>query len=143
MGLLELFNSYDKKKRKSHFKNLYSVARVDGEVARAEMDLIVDLAEKFQMSTAEVLKVIRNPDGIDPVLPKTPGERMEHLYDLVTVMLVDGEIDERELFLCKSLGLKLGCGEESLDPLLREMIEAAMQGVAPEKAVAGFLEKYS
>ena len=37
---------------------------------------------------------------------------MEHLYDLITVMMVDGRIDEKELFLCKSLAVKLGCSEE-------------------------------
>jgi len=143
MGLLNLFNNYEKKKRRSHFKNLFAVARADGDVDRAEMDLVIGLAEKFHMSTDEVTKIIRDPDAVALVTPKTPKERMEHLYDLITVMMVDGKIDEKELFLCKSLGVKLGCGEENIDSLVRDLIEQAMNGVSPEKTAEKLLKKYN
>ena len=142
MGLLNLFNRYDKKKRRSHFKNLFAVARADGDVDRSEMDLVIGLAERFHMSTEEVTKIIRNPEAVPLVTPKTPAERIEHLYDLVTVMMVDGQIDEKELFLCKSLAVKLGCGEESVDSLVRDLIEQALSSVAPDKAVEKMLKKY-
>lgn len=142
MGLLDLFNSYDKKKRRSHFNNLFAVARADGDVDRAEMDLIVGLAEKFGMSTEEVTKIIRNPEAVSLVIPKTPEERMEHLYDLVTVMMVNSQIDEKELFLCKSLALKLGCGEDTVDGLVRDLIERALKGTAPEKVISDLMYKY-
>ena len=142
MGILELFNSYDKKKRKSHFKNLFFVARADGDVDRAEMDLIVGLAEKFNMSTKEVTAIIRNPEDVALLIPKTPEERMEHLYDLVTVMMVDGQIDENELNLCKSLAVKLGCDEETVDPLIRDLIERALRGITPEKVISDLMYKY-
>lgn len=142
MGLLDLFNSYDKKKRRSHFKNLFAVARVDGDVDRPEMDLIISLAERFQMTTEEVTKIIRNPDEVPLVIPKTPEERMEHLYDLVTVMMVNGQIDERELFLCKSMAVKLGCVEDTVDALIRDLIERAMKGTAPEKVISDLMYKY-
>lgn len=143
MGLLELFNNYDKKKRRSHFKNLFAVARADGVVCREEMDLVIALAEKFQMTPGEATRILRDPDGGGLVLPKTPRERMEHLYDLVTVMLADGRIDEREVFLCQSLAMKMGCREESSGPLIGDMIACAKSGMAPEKAIETFLEKYA
>jgi uncharacterized tellurite resistance protein B-like protein len=142
MGLLNLFNNYDKKKRRSHFKNLFAVARADGDVDRAEMDLVIGLAEKFHMSTDEVTKIIRDPEAVPLVTPKTPEERMEHLYHLITVMLVDGKIDQKELFLCKSLGVKLGCGEDAVDSVVRELIEMAMNSTPPEKAVERLVGKY-
>jgi uncharacterized tellurite resistance protein B-like protein len=143
MGLLQLFNSYDKKKRRSHFKNLFAVARADGDVDRAEMDLIIGLAEKFNMSTAEVTKIIRDPEAVPLITPKTVEERLEHLYHLITVMMVDGQIDEKELYLCKSLGVKLGCSEATIDSLVRELIENALNEVAPEKAVETLVAKYA
>ena len=112
-------------------------------VDRAEMDLVIGLAEKFHMSTDEVTKIIRDPDAVALVTPKTPKERMEHLYDLITVMMVDGKIDEKELFLCKSLGVKLGCGEENIDSLVRDLIEQDMNGVSPEKTAEKLLKKYN
>jgi uncharacterized tellurite resistance protein B-like protein len=143
MGLSDLFNSYDKKKRRSHFKNLFSVARADGDVDRAEMDLVIGLAEKFHMSTDEVTRIIRNPEDIALVTPKTAEERMEHLYDLITVMMIDGRIDEKELFLCKSLAVKLGCREETVDSLLRDLIEQALMKNPPATAIEKLLGKYA
>jgi uncharacterized tellurite resistance protein B-like protein len=142
MGLRDLFNGYDKKKRRSHFKNLVAVARADGDVDRSEMDLIIGLAEKFHMSTEEVTRIIRNPEAVALVSPKTPEERIEHLYDLVTVMMVDRQIDEKELFLCKSLGVKLGCGEDAIDALVRDLIELAINGISPDKAAEKMHAKY-
>lgn len=143
MGILNRLNGYNKKKRRSHFKNLFAVARADGDVDRSEMDLIIGLAEKFHMSTEEVTRIIRNPEAVALVSPKTPEERIEHLYDLVTVMMVDHQIDEKELFLCKSLGVKLGCGEDDIDALVRDLIELAINGISPDKAVKKTVEKYS
>jgi uncharacterized tellurite resistance protein B-like protein len=143
MGLRDLFNGYDKKKRRSHFKNLFAVARADGDLRREEMDLVIGLAENFNMSTDEVTRIIRNPEAVTLVAPKTQEERIEHLYDLVTVMMVDGRIDEKELFLCKSLGVKLGCEETRIDSLVRDLIDLALGGNAPENAVEKILGKYS
>jgi hypothetical protein len=104
MGLRDLFNGYDKKKRRSHFKNLFAVARADGDLRREEMDLVIGLAENFNMSTDEVTRIIRN---------------------------------------CKSLGVKLGCEETRIDSLVRDLIDLALGGNAPENAVEKILGKYS
>ena len=143
MGLFKLFNSYDKKKRRSHFKNLFAVARADEVVCREEMDLVASLAEKFRMNTPEVMNILRNPDDGELVLPKTPLERMEHLYDLVAVMLADGRIDEREVFLCQSLAAKMGFREGITGQLIGEMMECAKSGIAPENAIEKLLKKYT
>ena len=118
------------------------MARADGEVNRAEMDLVIGLAEKFHLSTEEVTKIIRDPEAVPLVTPKTPEERIEHLYHLITVMLVDGRIDQKELFLCKSLGIKLGCGEDTIDSVVRDLIDLAMAGTTPERAVDRLMGKY-
>ena len=143
MGLLELFNSYDKKKRRSHFANLFAIANADGEVDSAELDLLIRLAENFQMSTAEVTGIIKDPSLAKPIVLKTREERLEHLYDLITVMLIDGQIDKRELSMCKSFAAKLEFEEPIRDALIRELIEKAMKGVAPEIVVENALAKYS
>lgn len=118
------------------------MAKADGEIDRSEMDLIIGLAEGFHMSTQEVTQIIRDPDSVKELIPKTREERMEQLYDLVTVMLVDGKINEKELFFCKRLAVRLGWGEEAVNPLIRDMIETSMQGTAHDRAVVNLLEKY-
>ncbi len=40
--------------------------------------------------------------------PETYKERIEQLYDMVIVMMVDGEITEIELLFCKAVAEALG-----------------------------------
>ena len=68
MGLMELFRSYEKKKRRSHFNHLFAIANADGNLESAELDLLIRLAEKFHMSTAEVTSIIRDPSSAEPVV---------------------------------------------------------------------------
>jgi uncharacterized tellurite resistance protein B-like protein len=142
MGLMELFKSYDKKKRRSHFKNLFAIANADGNIDNDELDLLIRLAEKFHMSTAEVTGIIKDPSRAETVDLKTREERIEHFYDLITVMLIDGQIDKRELSMCKTFAAKLGFEEPEIDPLTRDLIEKAMNGISPEATVENILKKY-
>ena len=139
---MELFNSYDRKKRRSHFNNLFAIANADGNVESAELDLLIRLAEKFHMSTAEVTRIIRDSASVEPVALKTHEERVEHLYHLIMVMLVDGRIDRQELSLCKGFATKLGFEDGVIDPLTRDLIEKAMNGQDTESAVRQVMEKY-
>lgn len=135
MGLQELFESFDKKKRKSHFKNLLAVAMVDGKIDNVEFDYIMNLASKCYMSHEEIQRVIDFPEQINFYAPKTNKERFDQIYDLVTVMLVDGNIDERERSLCKVFAMKLGFRTAIVDKLIEDTIENALLGIAKEIAL--------
>ena len=141
MGLQELFDSYDKKKRKNHFKNLLAVAFADGKIENVEFDYIIQLAEKCYMTPAEVQQVIDNPDTIGFHPPKTNRERFDQIYDLVTVMLVDGHIDKREMALCKVFAMKLGFRTAIVDKLVADLFENALKGIAVEIAMQEVLSE--
>lgn len=135
MGLQELFESFDKKKRKSHFKNLLAVAMADGNFDNVEYEYIMALAQKCYMSPAEVQRVIDNPEMIGFYAPKTNQERFDQIYDLVTVMLIDGKIDDREMKLCKIFAMKLGFRTAIVDRLIMDIVDQAVHGVAKDLAL--------
>ncbi|MEP2688861.1 hypothetical protein [Maribacter dokdonensis] len=141
MGFQELFESFDKKKRKSHFKNLLAVAMADGNLDNIEFDYIMQLADKCYMSRDEVKRVIDFPEAITFHPPKTNRERFDQMYDLVTVMLIDGRIDDREMQLCKVFAMKLGFKPAIVDKLVLDLIDNAVEGVAKEIALAQLLSK--
>ncbi|WP_321827222.1 tellurite resistance TerB family protein [Maribacter dokdonensis] len=141
MGFQELFESFDKKKRKSHFKNLLAVAMADGNLDNIEFDYIMQLADKCYMSRDEVKRVLDFPEAITFHPPKTNRERFDQMYDLVTVMLIDGRIDDREMQLCKVFAMKLGFKPAIVDKLVLDLIDNAVEGVAKEIALAQLLSK--
>jgi len=141
MGFQELFESFDKKKRKSHFKNLLAVAMADGNLDNVEFEYIMRLAEKCYMSRDEVKRVLDHPEAISFYPPKTNRERFDQMYNLVTVMLVDGTIDDREIQLCKVFAMRLGFKPALVDKLILDLIESAMEGIAKEVVLAQLLDK--
>ncbi|APQ18791.1 TerB family tellurite resistance protein [Maribacter hydrothermalis] len=141
MGFQELFESFDKKKRKSHFKNLLAVAMADGKLDNIEFDYIMQLADKCYMTGDEVKRVIDFPEAISFHPPKTERERFDQMYDLVTVMLVDGRIDDREMQLCKVFAMKLGFKPAIVDKLVLDLIDNALKGVAKDVALAHVFSK--
>ncbi len=135
MGLQELFESFDKKKRKSHFKNLLAMAMADGKLDNIEFDFIMQLAQKCYMSQEEIKRVLDSPEQINFYVPRTDRERFDQIYDLVTVMLIDGEINPRELNLCKVFAVKLGFRPAIVDRLINDIIDNAIKGIAKEIAL--------
>ncbi|WP_281980338.1 hypothetical protein [Tenacibaculum mesophilum] len=140
MGLQELFESFDKKKRKSHFKNLLAVAMADGKIDNIEFDYIMSLANKCYMTQDEVQRVIDSPEQITFYAPKSDRERFDQIYDLVTVMLIDGKIDERERSLCKMFAMKLGFRTAIVDQLIKDVIDNALLGIAKDAALQELLK---
>jgi uncharacterized tellurite resistance protein B-like protein len=136
MGVQELFESYDKRKRKSHFKNLLAVALADGKMENVEFDFILHLAEKCYMSEKEVKRVIEHPDAITFLQPQTEREKFDQLYDLVTVMLIDGEISDKEMTLCKTFAMRMGYRTQVIDDLIGLVVQNVIKGVAAEVALA-------
>jgi len=135
MGVQELFESFDKRKRKSHFKNLLAVAMADGNLENVEFNYIMHLAHKCYMSEAEVKRVIDSPQQINFVIPTTNREKFDQLYDLVTVMMVDGEIDPREMRLCKTIAMRFGFNPQIVDELIKGVMVNILKGVASEIAL--------
>lgn len=142
MGFQELFESYDKRKRKSHFKNLLAVAMADGKLENVEFDYILTLAEKCYMTPDEVKRVIDYPSEIAFVPPKTTRERLDQIYDLVTVMLVDGEVHNKELALCKTFAIKLGFRPNVVDDMIQSIVGNIIKGIASEIALNQLVEQY-
>lgn len=106
MSLLDLFASASEE-RKSHIKNLITVAMADGHLAEEEWALLLRIAQRLNMSTEEIQNIKNNPGETKFVVPKKYQDKLQQVNDLVALMMVDGDIDKKELELCKKLALKL------------------------------------
>ncbi len=132
MDFLDLFDSRDKKKRLSHIKNLIVLACADGEVAQEEAELIFRIGVNAGLTPAELKRIMERPDSVKFYPPKTYKERIEQLYDMVMVMMVDGEITESELLFCKVVAEALGFEHRVIDHMVHQIIEMVARGLALE-----------
>ncbi len=140
MKLLELFDSRDKKKRLSHIRNLISLACIDGQIDKNELDLIFRIAIRGGLTPEEFKRIVDRPDSVSFTPPDNYRERIEQLYDMVLVMMIDGEIHEKEIALCKLSAIRLGFKHQVIDKMIHDIIDSIAKGIAADIALSMLFE---
>lgn len=140
MKFKELFDSRDKKKRLSHLRNLIALSLADGLMDNHELDLIFHIGINAGLAPDELERLFQRPDSIKYFAPESYRDRIEQLYDMVMVMMADGEIHENEMRVCKTIAIKLGFKSQIIDKMVLDIINQIAQGVSAEIAIEQLLE---
>ena len=140
MSINDLFMSRDKKKRLSHVCNLVALSRMDGVMTLDEQEIILEVAENSGMTQEELDKILEHPEEVKSCIPRKKSERIEQLYDLVMLMMVDGVIDEMELALCHVVAEKMGFDSEIVDVMVASIIDMITHEVVFEAGVQKIME---
>jgi uncharacterized tellurite resistance protein B-like protein len=104
--------------RRSHVKNLVSIALADGHLSEDEWELLVYLASRLGMEEEEINAIRENPEAVTFVMPKTHDERVQQIEDLVLLMSIDHDINPNEVELCKKISLKLDVLPQIVDDII-------------------------
>ncbi|HPH47773.1 MAG TPA: hypothetical protein PLJ60_17045 [Chryseolinea sp.] len=105
--------------KRSHLKNLVSIALADGHLADDEWELLLYLGSRLGMNEAEITAIKENPESVRFVMPGTHEERVQQIEDLVLVMSIDRDIDPDEIELCKKIALKLDVLPQLVDSIIQ------------------------
>ncbi len=124
MSLFNVFNQKEKDKRKSHIKNLLEVAVADGILDDVELEIVMEVASKFDLTKAEVLEIKDEPSKIKFNPPSSEKAKIVLLYDVVQVMIADKEIHENEVKLCKDLAVKLNLAPVVVDEMIKMVTDS-------------------
>lgn len=133
MGLFDLFDSKEKKRRLSYVLSLLSIAAADGNVDDDEIQCILKIAIQKGVSVDEFKRVVQRPESVKFTPPESIQDRIELIYHLVIVMMVNGEIDDTEFFRCKQFAETLGFNHSIIDNMVKTIIEKAKAGADSEK----------
>lgn len=94
--------------KKAELNVLINLAASDNTVAEREAKLIHMIGKANGISTDEVNKMIQNPQPISNVANLTPDQKFEHLYYLIQLMKMDGQVFRSEVVFCEQIAEKLG-----------------------------------
>jgi len=121
--------------------DLVLLAKADNRVTESEYDFIQSLAERMEVSPAEVDELFKNP------LPSktnfTEIERITHFHKLVLLMNVDRETHEKEVALLRAFGLQMGIRAGAIDSVLLEMEKHEDKIIPPEDIMLIFQTYYN
>ena len=118
MSYSDLFGTGEHTRNLGHFASIVNIAAVDGEINDEEREVLERLARKLDIHDSEFEKVMENPTLFPITPPHSNEKRLERLYDLLTVIFADHEMDNEEEFLLKRYAIGLGFSSETSKELI-------------------------
>ena len=129
----ENMNNAQEQQRLGQLKNLVMLAAADGKVTDSELAVLLAVASRENISPEEFNNVIENPDSISITLPEDEDTKLAYLRDMVALMMVDGELDEQELTICKLYAIALGYRSSIVDGMIAGVIDQLDAQGMPEE----------
>ena len=126
--MLTIFETKKVKAQKLHLKNLVALAKADGVISDAELELIYKAGERNGLKTYEVDSLIEDTEAGDIQVPSNDADRFDQVFDLVQLMLADGSIDNEEMDFCIQIAQKLGFRKAIVGVLVRKISVSLVKG---------------
>jgi len=119
MGLFDFFKKDETENTdKNYLKQLIKVAMSDGNIDDKESAFINKIAKKFELSNADIEEIKINLPDIKFQEPGSSKERFQMVFDLVWLMLIDGNIDVNEIHICSRVAMKMGYEPQIVEDLV-------------------------
>ena len=119
----ENMNNAQEQQRLGQLKNLVMLAAADGKVTDSELAVLLAVASRENITPDEFNRVMEDPDSIIIDLPEDEDTKLAYLRDMVAMMMVDGELDEQELAICKIYAMALGYRGSIVDGMIAGVID--------------------
>lgn len=129
MNALEHLN----RKGKSYIKQLLQVAMADGQLDEIEFRNLMQTARKFNFSEEEILAIRNNLETIKFTPPSGTRDTFHLIFDLVWMMMVDGNVYEKEMFICENMAMQLGFAPETIEDLVGFIKNNISNGVSADE----------
>jgi uncharacterized membrane protein YebE (DUF533 family) len=94
--------------KKAELNVLINLAASDSKIEEKESKLIHMVGKANGLTTEEVQELINKPKPIGDLNAMTNDEKFEHLYYLIQMMKMDGQVFRSEIIFCESIAEKLG-----------------------------------
>lgn len=110
-------------KKLGQVKNLIMLALADGKASESELALIAAIASREELTQDELDNLIDNPDSVRIELPDEDSEKLRYLEDMVSLMMIDGDLDDNELAMCKIYAITLGYESTIVEKMILDIAE--------------------
>lgn len=128
-------------KRKSHFRNIVSLATKDGTIGDEEKQVLAFVANKWGLTDDEITEVTTKPDNVIISFPTDREDCFHQLYDIVEVMIIDGVVNKGERQLCDALAVKLGFEVSAVDTVIKGILDGNISMKREEDIQAGLMKQ--
>ncbi|MBB4119341.1 MAG: TerB family tellurite resistance protein [Mesonia hippocampi] len=123
MSFTDLFDSGEHRRNLGHFASIVNLAAIDGEINTDEEKVLKRLAIKLDIDETEYIEIIKNPTKFPINPPNSKQKRLERLYDALTIIFADHDMDEQEALLLKRYAIGLGFSNDDSNNIIKRSIK--------------------
>ena len=110
-------------KRLGQVKNLIMLALADGKATESELALIASIASREELTQEQLDHLIVHPDTVHIELPENDEQKLQYIQDMVALMMIDGDLDDNELAMCKIYAIMLGYESSIVEKMVLDIAE--------------------
>jgi len=140
MSYSDLYASGKHKQEIGHFANIVKIAKADGEISELEEALLIKASKKLNITLEESIVILNNPEKFPINSPVSYEERIERLFRLTRMLLVDGDEDLREVKLLQKIAYGLNFKGKNVEIVCEEAINLIKQNTDLDTFIAGIRE---
>lgn len=126
MAISDLYSSGQHKQELGHFANIVKIAKVDGKITEGEKALLIRAGKNLNITLEEFEIILKNPEKYPINPPVIYEERIERLYRLTKMILVDGEAKTAEVALMRKAAVGLRFSIENAEKVCDEAIQLVL-----------------
>jgi uncharacterized tellurite resistance protein B-like protein len=141
MNVLNIFDHPEKKQNKDYFVQLVRSAKADDTIHDSEMAMLQRLGKKLGLTEPEISTLIRDVDKTDYIPPYELERKFEQVYNIVSIALADGIVDDREMRVLKGFALRSGFSEEEIPGLMNLIVDGIRNSKNEEDLFVIYREK--
>jgi len=130
MSFLNFFSRLKKDRSISegHVKNLLEMALANGFFDEKENELLQEIAKERKINLKVLDQIKIDPSSIPWKIPEDESERFSQFYDLVKMMMADGNIDYEEVRLCQNFAVQFGYNKKYMNDIIHSVSENIKNG---------------
>jgi uncharacterized tellurite resistance protein B-like protein len=122
MAISDLYTSGQHKQEIGHFANIVKIAKADGEMSEAEKELLIRAGKNLNITLEESILILTSPEKYPTNPPANYEDRIERLFRLTKMILVDGDAKLVEVQLMRKIAIGLNFSIDNAEKICDEAI---------------------
>ena len=127
MGISDVYMSEGLKRNISHFANIVRIAYSDGVVTEEEILFLQKVAKKYNIEDDKFKEIIKNPDKFPTIGHLECLERIERLYDLLTMIKADHVVSVEEVSVLSKITVGLAFPLHKIDEIVDRAVKIDLE----------------
>lgn len=129
MGISDRYMSEGLRRNISHFANIVRIAYSDGVITEEEIIFLQKVAKKYSIEDDKFKEIIKNPDKFPTIGHLECLERIERLFDLLTMIKADHVVSVEEVSVLSKITVGLAFPLHKIDEIVDRAIKIDLEEV--------------